>query len=139
MDPSVPGVIMRVPKDASGPAQMVVGGQVDPKFIAVDATGIYWSDQGAGTALRLPPGSTQPQVLFTGEQPFGIALDATYLYVSTIGTDSADGTVVRLPKDGSGTPFVMASGLSWPSELSVDDVAVYWVNQEGGGVMKVAK
>ncbi len=139
MMPTPPGTIMSVPKDGSGPAQMVVGGQVDPKFIAVDATGIYWTDQGAGTALRLTPGSTQPQILFTGAQPFGLALDATYLYVSTVGTDNSDGTVVRLPKDGSGTPFVMANGLSWPSELAVDDVAVYWVNQAGTGVMKVAK
>ena len=81
-----------------------------------------YSAMTAGTALRLTPGSTQPQVLFTGEQPFGIALDATYLYVSTVGTDNSDGTVVRLPKDGSGAPFVMANGLSWPSELTVDDV-----------------
>jgi len=139
MNSTIPGVIMSVPKDGLAPAQTIVGGQVDPKFVAVDATGIYWTDQAAGTALRLTPGSTQPQVVFTGQQPFGLALDATYLYVDTVGTDNADGTVVRVAKDGSGTPVVLASGLSWPSELSVDDVAVYWANQEGGGVMKVAK
>jgi hypothetical protein len=139
MQSSPPGSIMSVPKDGSGPAQMVAGGQVDPRFMAADVTGVYWTDPGAGTALRLTPGAAQPQVLFTGEQPFGIALDATYLYLSTIGTDNSDGTVVRLPKDGSGTPFVMANGLSYPSEVAVDDVAVYWANQAGGGIMKVAK
>jgi hypothetical protein len=139
MMPSIPGTIMMVAKDGSSASQLVAGGQVDPKFLAVDATGVYWTDLGAGTALRLTPGSTQPQILFHGAQPFGLALDATDLYVSTIGTDNSDGTVVRLPKDGSGVAVVMASGLSWPSELAVDDVAVYWVNQAGGGVMKVAK
>jgi formylglycine-generating enzyme required for sulfatase activity len=69
--------------------------------------------------------------------PAAIAVDATNAYW----TDSADGTVMKVPLDG-GVPTLLASGqtpefvTSFPTPIAVDATSVYWTNTHA--VMKVA-
>ena len=135
----IAGKILSVRKDGTAAATVLADGQGEPRFVTVDATAVYWTDSLDGTVMRLRLGSTTPTQLAQGQQPYGIAVDATYVYFSTIGTDSSDGTLVRVPKDGSGPPVVLATGLSWPSQIAVDEQALYWGNLQGGTVMKLAK
>jgi hypothetical protein len=78
--------------------------------------------------------SSCPVVLAT-DQSFGsIAVDATTVYWTT----ALDGTVMAVNKDGTNLRTV-AGGLAYAAGVAVDDVAVYFTDQFGGRVLKVAK
>ena len=64
--------------------------------------------------------------------PWDIAVDSTSAYW----TDTASGTVMKVPLDG-GTPVTLASNQDGPGDIAVDAVSVYWTNGNGGTVMKV--
>jgi hypothetical protein len=71
----------------------------NPMGIAIDGTGTYWVERVPnGSVSMCPPGGcgdAGPRVLATGQgTPFGIALDATYVYF----TDSSSGEVVKVAK-----------------------------------------
>jgi len=83
--------------------EMVVATGGDIQRLAVDASGIYFTDRGAanGRILRCPVvGCTvsQPaEVLATGEaMPFGVALDATHVYWAN--EPASGGTIRRVAK-----------------------------------------
>ncbi len=66
--------------------------------IAVDASGVYWTDVNLGTVTKLARGATQPIVIAANERgPWAIALDATSVYWTTLG-DGVTGEVRRLAK-----------------------------------------
>jgi hypothetical protein len=136
---AVPGKILSVRKDGTTSATVLADGLGDPHFVTVDATAVYWTDSADNTVMRLALKGSAPTQLAQGAQPYGIAVDATYVYFSTLGTDHSDGTLVRVPKDGSGPAVVLATGLSWPSQIAFDNEALYWGNSHGGTVMKLAK
>ncbi len=145
-DAGIPGKVLSIPKNGldAGPTVLAVGTMGatilgGPVFVTVDATAVYWTDEGSSAVMRVPLGGGTPMQLATGNNTYAIAVDATDVYFTTYGTDQADGTIVRVPKDGSGTPTVVVSGLSFPSQIAIDDVAIYWGNTHGGTVMKVAK
>jgi hypothetical protein len=52
----------------------------------------------------------------------------------------SDGPNIKsLPLDGGSRATVHATGQIGPSDMAVDDAAIYWVDWSAGNVMKVAK
>ena len=46
------GAIRRV-KISGGAVEELASGQSDPMFVALDTAAVYWTDQGAGTAMKV--------------------------------------------------------------------------------------
>lgn len=131
--------VMKAPKDGSSAAVALVRGAAQPRFVEVDANAVYWANALDDTVVRLDNGTSTPVVIARVKQPWGVALDGDYVYVTAVATDTSDGTLVRVRKDGTGSPVVMAAGLSFPTKPVVDATAIYWVNNAGNTIMKVAK
>lgn len=67
----------------------------NPMGIAVDATNVYWVDEGAGTVMSVPLAGGAPKTLASGQnKPWAIAVDAAAIYW----TNNGDGTVRVLAK-----------------------------------------
>jgi len=68
--------------------------------LAVDATSVYYVDEIVGTVMKVPIGGGTPIVLASGQSsPHCIALDATSVYWTNLGTSSnhfQDGAVMKL-------------------------------------------
>lgn len=84
---------MSAPLEGGNPT-LLADGQRNPRRIAVDGAGVYWTNDG-GTVMTAQFGGDAPITLATGQDhPLGIAVDATSVYW----TNSAGGTVMKLPK-----------------------------------------
>jgi hypothetical protein len=107
-----PTPALRVESDASS-IYLVAAGAV-----TVQAKATF---DGTWTALAATPGLSGPS--------YGLALDATRVYWTTWGAapDGSDGTLMEVPMS-LGPATTLASGLAAPTELAVNDLAVYWVN-----------
>ena len=118
--------------------------------IAVDATDVYFIDNGALSKVSKNGGPVKKLGPDVGggslsSNPAGIALDETDVYVALGGSmrlGFADGAVIRVPKTG-GPATVIASNQNDPAVIVVDETAVYWTNtgraQKSGSVMRYAK
>jgi hypothetical protein len=97
---SVPlmGEVLSVPI-AGGAPTTLASGQAGPRAIAVDATAIYWINEGSkddGAVMKLPLAGGKPVALATGRtQPTDIAVDGTAVYW----TESGPGGVMKTSKD----------------------------------------
>ena len=80
----------------------------------------------------------------TGDNAYGLAVDATGVYWTNYSTTTHSGSVMSVGLDG-GKSVTLASGLNRPNCIAVDETNVYWTNGDVGGgtstgtVMKVAK
>jgi hypothetical protein len=99
--------------------------------LALDGTSAFWwSDQ----AIRRAPKAGGAAAVLATSQTRGFTLDSTHVFWTTYG----GGTVMRVPKDGSGAAETLAGGLSAPSQIATDGTNVYWLDVEGLLKMKNA-
>ena len=140
------GPIMRAAQGAAGGAEPVAMGTA-PEGIAVDDAYVYWTEPSRGAVVRANKVGGVVETIATGQdQPVQILVDGDFVYWTNT-SDYGPGAVMRVRKDGSSAPAVLATGQGMmagqhrgPWALAVDERAVYWTELFGAGaVMKVAK
>ncbi|WP_437275763.1 hypothetical protein WME90_31545 [Sorangium sp. So ce375] len=124
----------------------IATGQVLPADIKVDATHVFWANQGVsgmndGQVVRARIGGQEaPVVIAAGQSdPFGVALDDEFVYWTN---RERGGSVVRARKDsdGNGQLTVISNRGGTTHALAVDETNVYWtVRDEIGRVMSAPK
>nr|HEX4313898.1 hypothetical protein [Kofleriaceae bacterium] len=87
------GAILAIPK-AGGAPVVVVQDAPGTRWLAVDATTVYWINQRTGTVKRRAKAGGPVELLASRKDPQGIAVDDHFVYL----TDSELGTVERMPK-----------------------------------------
>ncbi|KYF66934.1 hypothetical protein BE11_01430 [Sorangium cellulosum] len=130
------GEIMRAP--IAGGAPVLVAESCPTAGLAVSATGVYWTcspstgvEHAVPTGVYSAPlGGGTPALLSTAglEDPVGLALDATSIYV---GDNYA---VMKLPIHG-GAAQELARG-SGSRRVRVDETHVYWTNADASSIRK---
>jgi hypothetical protein len=153
------GAVLSAPL-AGGTPTVVAGGQRAPVSLAVDASNVYFVDEGSavfestiadGTVVQVPVGGGAPTTLAGGLfYPGALAVDGASVYWTIPGAQGVSGSVLKVPI-GGGAVTTLASGWpSWdlqtggstiPDLIAVDATSVYWVtgNIDGAGakIMKV--
>jgi hypothetical protein len=87
-----------------------------PQDVALDATTLYWLDEGAGILYSTSLTGGTVTMLATGfEDAFHLAVDANNVYVA----DHGAGTILEIPKMG-GTSITLASGLDSPLAVAAN-------------------
>lgn len=117
----------------------LASGQQMPSFVHLDATHLYWTNQGgAGAVMRLSKqGGTPEHVASTDFPPGGLAVDDTTVFWSEFGSP---GSVWRLDKSDIGSttdPTALATGQGTSITLTLDATTVFWATP--GTVRKVPK
>ena len=132
------GAVMRVLK-TGGDAERIAGDAGNLLALAVDDATVYWTRGGGTEVLRAPKGGGPAAPLLKGlKSPGGVAVDAAFVYVAET---TWQGRVVKAPKAG-GEIVAIATDQHHPTEVLVDDDAVYWIDagsSSDGAVMRAAK
>jgi hypothetical protein len=110
-----------------------------PMELVVDTTHLYFTDvtgaDGTGTVNEVLSGGGTVEVLATAiPKTNGVAVEATYVYLTSAGTvaaEFADGAVLKVPiapdGGGSATPIPIATSRQMPQAVVVDGSNVYWL------------
>ena len=126
----------------AGPTVLAMS-QDNPWGITVDATNLYWvNDAATGSVVTCPKTGcgTSNSLLVTlangqsGARTMAIDANSTYWVTQTAGT------VMKCQKTGCAQiPTVLASGLTNPKGVAVDDTWVYFTEPNANAVKKVPK
>ena len=112
----------RVPRDGGAP-EVVVSGQEGVRGLTLDATNVYWANQGPGAVMRLPKAGGTPETLAAGQSvPNGVAVASANIYWTN---NSNPGSVVMVAASG-GVPTTLAAGRVYPDQIAVDATHAYW-------------
>jgi hypothetical protein len=139
VDESNPGTVTEYLFSGATPTPFA-SGQNTPMGLAVDATNVYWTNEGDGTVMKKPLAGGNATMVASGQnEPRAIAVDATSAYWVNAGSGGTnqDGAVMKAPL-GGGTAIVLAPNQSFPYSIAVDASNVYWTTvsiftaQEGG-------
>jgi hypothetical protein len=128
---------------AGGPTDLA-GYQSSPIGIVRTSGTLFWANRGglsndAGAIVTMPDDGGA-MALATGlAASMRLAVDATDVYFCEMGEyDGFTGAIGRVARSG-GPVTRLATQQGMPVGIAVDDKAVYWVNQSGGEVMRLAK
>jgi hypothetical protein len=96
--------------------------------LAVDAKNVYWTDTLGNVVASAKSGTGFSLVLASAQdQPFRLAQDSSNLYWTNAGTQSMDGSIAMVAKNG-GPAVILASGQRRPWGIAVDESSVYWTD-----------
>ncbi|MEZ4220129.1 MAG: DUF5050 domain-containing protein [Polyangiaceae bacterium] len=132
------GRIHRIPEGGGVPTVLATSSW--PIDLAVNSTHVYWPSYENNGALRRVPisGGSFETLDSNTDNGFAVALDATHVYWTVLGTGANKGEIRRLPLAG-GTAEVLAVTQAGPRGIAVDATHVYWTNSDDGTVRRIAK
>ncbi len=134
------GTVLRTKKDGTqATPETVMSGLRYPIYLDIDSTDAYVADFYADAVIRAPRAGGAAVRFAEVVRPYAVALDADNIYVSESGSSGFEARILAMRKDGTGGVKVLATNLVMPTKIVLDDNFVYWANQAGGTVMKVAK
>jgi hypothetical protein len=134
------GSLWAVPKAGGTPVELV-SSITGLRGVAASESDVYFMETATGTLNRVPKQGGKREVLAQqqGSYPVSLVVDATHIYWNDMGNaGKQDGLIYRIPVAGS-TPQIVARNQSSPFAIRDDAKAIYWLNREGGVVMKLAK
>jgi hypothetical protein len=116
--------VRKVGKDGTGPTILADGGNV--YGVTTDGTDVFWADN-KGNVGEVTVGGTVLNPIATGQsQPYGITNDTGTVYFT--GSNSCpSGYVAAVAKDG-GVVQTIASNISGPTSVVVDNGHAYWID-----------
>ena len=115
---------------------ILASGQLQPGDVAVNPSGVYWTNQGSyvgnnsGSVMSVPLGGGALTTVASGQSPYGIAVDGTSVYWTEF-ANLPDGGVLGAVKKaslGGGAPTVFASGSTGCLGIAVNAKVVSWGN-----------
>ncbi len=130
-------VVSRLLVGSSGTSEPVGPVGTGSGILTLGGGWLYFTDWAAGTVSRLAVTGGTPEIIATTEAsgPWGLAADDTYLYFAD--HHAGYGGIMRVPLAG-GTPESMVSGQDGAHGVVIDNGVIYWTNDLGGTVMKLA-
>ena len=152
----IDSIIYRIPKNGGARQPLAQFQEVLITAMAVDDTNLYVAtivgDFAPGDLWAIPKAGGTPRTIASGVVfVTEIAADATHVYWVSVGTINleeevilSDGKIERVTKDGASRQ-VLASGLSTPATVAIDDTNVYFgelgaaVGNASKGLRRVAK
>lgn len=121
--------------------------QGEPARIAVDDTGVYWTNRADGTVRKAVKGGdslSAPQIAWGQTRPIALAISDTHVYWLNQGTlenGYKDGAVMRVVRTGTSVetgdePELIAESKSLPYAIAIDVKHVYWTTLLDGAVWR---
>jgi hypothetical protein len=101
---------------------VIASGLTGVTSLAFDGASIFFVD-GAGVHTVPKPGGPVKDLAGASGKPAGVAVDTTYAYF----TQNLGGAVLRVPKDGSSAPALVATATQ-PQGIVVLGDTVFWVS-----------
>jgi sugar lactone lactonase YvrE len=128
------GLLASAPETGAAGATTLQRDLFSPRDVAVDATHVYFTLNGAGEIHRTPKGGGNNELLIPNQNdPIGIAVFGDQVYWCNRGS----GSVRSLPIIGGTSSTALATGQDRPFAVAVDASGVYWVNYGDGTVMQL--
>jgi hypothetical protein len=106
--------------------------------IAVSGPSVYWLDARAGV-MTVPIEGGEPSTFVPDMTGIFLIADAANIYWSTDNADGPSPDVLMQAPVGGGQPITLASALTCPCEIAVDDCNVYWTESGDGSNGTVSK
>jgi hypothetical protein len=126
----------RAPLDGGPAMNLVTSGNGGPYVAALDSQNLYWADAFDNQVVSLPITGGAIHTIASTPQPMNVAIDDTAIYWTTYGPT---GAVMKTAIGGGGSQTTLASNVSYPDWIVVDDNNVYVTTTGAPSIIAIPK